>query len=713
MISVLIWYLALFLTGIVFMPAAGVLFRSFPDRGYVFSRSIGLLALSFAIWVLNVTRVIKFNSLSCMAVSGIMVIIMAVIMIFRIRKGRVLLPEFRLVITEEILFAVLFFLWVYLIGFKAGAHGTEKFMDYGFITSVLNSDYMPFPDMWMSGHDVNYYYGGQFITAVLIRLTGVSAGEGYSLMRAFIASMSFLLPFSLVANLMSFRGIGTGGSETVGTGTGGTETAGAGTKSEAGKSPYLAGALAGLAAAFCGNLHYIIYGIILPVVYKIRGVTEYSYWFPRSTRYIGYDPDIPDKTIHEFPAYSTILGDLHAHYTGLIFTVSVIALAAAFILNRENTSGKKHMILCPEVILCGIITGLFRWINYWDLPICFVICISVFFVSNIRNMKTGKGIIVTCIQAAVMYAAGYAASLPFTLFFKNDYTSIGMTHSNTMPHQLAVLWGFPVVICLVFIVLILKKHKKHVLRQAPAEDIIICVLAVCAMGLVLLPELVYVKDIYGDDFYRANTMFKLTYQAFILFAVCMGYIIVRGIKTAKPVIKGFSAAALIILLITAGYTVNGVHAWFGNVLDVSERDTIDAASFIEKDFPEDAGAIGFLSGYEGETPVILEGTDRSYSDLGRVSVATGFPTVLGWYGHEQLWRGESEEVPERWHDVGRIYQESVPEEAAGFIDKYGVDLIYVGQLEHERYVIDDAVIKSLGDVVYEDGYTYIVETSHR
>ena len=83
---------------------------------------------------------------------------------------------------------------------------------------------------------------------------------------------------------------------------------------------------------------------------KVRG-TEPSrrYWFPESTVYIGNYPDIPDKGKHEFPSYTMILGDLHAHYTGLIFTVSVIALAAACLLNRENTSGKKQMILCSMI----------------------------------------------------------------------------------------------------------------------------------------------------------------------------------------------------------------------------------------------------------------------------------------------------------------------------------------------------------------------------
>lgn len=57
-------------------------------------------------------------------------------------------------------------------------------------------------------------------------------------------------------------------------------------------------------------MHYVIYGCIR----QWLGLNESAYWFPSSTRYIGYDPLVEnDRTIHEFPSYSFVLGDLHAH----------------------------------------------------------------------------------------------------------------------------------------------------------------------------------------------------------------------------------------------------------------------------------------------------------------------------------------------------------------------------------------------------------------
>ncbi|MFQ7627828.1 MAG: DUF2298 domain-containing protein [Blautia wexlerae] len=50
------------------------------------------------------------------------------------------------------------------------------------------------------------------------------------------------------------------------------------------------------------------------------------------------------------------------------------------------------------------------------------------------------------------------------------------------------------------------------------------VLVLCAMGLIFIPEIVYVRDIYEKTAPRANTMFKLTYQAYIMFGIMMAHI---------------------------------------------------------------------------------------------------------------------------------------------------------------------------------------------
>ena len=82
------------------------------------------------------------------------------------------------------------------------------------------------------------------------------------------------------------------------------------------------------------------------------------------------------------------------------------------------------------------------------------------------------------------------------------------------------------------------------------------------MGLILTPEVVYVKDIYGGDNKRFNTMFKLTYQAFVLFAIIFGitvaimlYRLFTGMAAASVTAVCLGISAVYILL-SAAYSAH-------------------------------------------------------------------------------------------------------------------------------------------------------------
>ena len=97
-------------------------------------------------------------------------------------------------LTEEVFFSNLFIFYLYQ-GFKPEAYGTEKFMDYGFMTTMMRSDYMPPQDFWYSGTKLNYYYVGQFIATYLTRLSFVQVSHGYNLMLMMVGAFALCFPF--------------------------------------------------------------------------------------------------------------------------------------------------------------------------------------------------------------------------------------------------------------------------------------------------------------------------------------------------------------------------------------------------------------------------------------------------------------------------------------------------------------------------------------
>ena len=141
------------------------------------------------------------------------------------------------------------------------------------------------------------------------------------------------------------------------------------------------------------------------------------------------------------------------------------------------------------------------------------------------------------IQWGELLSVAFLASLPFHLTFQNVMVQgIGVVKIHTAFYQFCVLWAFPLLVCVPFVIGILKKIRtfpdkkiRSFFSDVKYPDLYGLALVLCAMGLIFIPEIVYVRDIYEKTAPRANTMFKLTYQAYIMFGIMMAYILVLSL----------------------------------------------------------------------------------------------------------------------------------------------------------------------------------------
>lgn len=736
MIDILLWWLVSVIIGIGFLPLTSRIFSKFRDGGWMFARSLGIFISGYVYWLLSCAKILKFTGTNCIFVLILCAVVNYAIGYILYRKdGKKLDVSFRLLALEEVCFLGVYLFWTYVICFNPAAYGTEKFMDYGFMTSMMRSEYLPPADPWYAGETINYYYGGQYLAVFLTKISGIPVGKTYNLMRSLIAAFAFVLPFSIVYQLVERMQIHK-------------------KKAVSAKWCCFGGVLGGLAVAFCGNMHYVIYALILPVVEKVTGKEINNYYYPNSTRYIGHNPIVEgDNTIHEFPSYSFVVGDLHAHMVNVMFVLVVLGIALAWALKMEQRYEKiklKEALLRPEILLIGFLTGMFRFTNFWDFPIYFVAGGCVVFFMNIRLYKDSlkEFLITTVAQALEVLVVGTIACLPFTMSFDKIASHIKLAHTHSALYQLVILWGLPAAIVITFLVcciksycngqkennkksegqkqknakknqkkemdLPVKEEKKATLVgffvQTQVEDMFIFLMGLCALGLIVMPEIIYVEDIYTTA-PRANTMFKLTYQAYILFAISMGYCLTKGILYGKKLINGFALAGLFCLLITAGYSWNAVNSQYGDILDPSRMKGIDASIYVSESFNSDYEAIAWLNENVSGQPIILEANGDSYSGYERVSVATGLPTVMGWYVHEWLWRNDTEAQNERSADIKTIYTSSDREEVEQLIEQYDISYIYIGKLEREKFEnINDTLLQELGEVAYSNGTdTYIMK----
>ncbi len=715
------WWLGVFILGAGFFPLTKLLFNSFYDKGWIFSKVIGIALSGYIAFVLISCKLAKFTSIFVIACTVILIAAVWIIYItfwikrndsFAALKKKSEISDLNLILTEELLFLAFFLMWTYFAGCRPEAYGTEKFMDYGFMAAMMRDTSLPARDIWYSNGTINYYYGGQYFAVFLTRLTGTRINETYNIMRTLVAAFAFVLPFNMVWHLLKDKA--------------------ASIKNNA--VSYIGGIISGAAVSLAGNMHYVLYSLF-GNVFKLSGYEDY--WFPSSTRYIGHNPQNNDQCIHEFPSYSFVLGDLHAHVVNIMFVITVVGILYAWIRKKEkdavnaaidDASSVKCTVISalkePHLWLIGILLGMFQWTNYWDFIIYLTVVIIAFILIALRRKEHLRA--VTLLTRTVLVTGlAFAAALPFNLSFESMAQGIRLAQNHSAFYQLAVLWGLPVICIAVLFVFVMIRYKnlrsqgeKGFIASMTLSDMMSLLMGICAIGLVFVPEVIYLKDIYENGYARANTMFKLTYQAYILFGMSMPYAIIRIFTASKKIFARIIACILMVLLVlTCGYFPKAVSDWFGNVFQPGQYRCLDATAFLENSFAQDAGAIRWLNENVDGNPVVLEANGESYSKWERVSAMTGLPTIAGWHTHEWLWRNDLEDIDLKDQDVTTIYTSADANQVKQLIEEYDVSYIFIGSCERESYgeALNEELLNSLGTVVYSDpsieGSAYIIQIS--
>jgi uncharacterized membrane protein len=207
--NVFFWWLILEILGLAALPIAFRSMRWLPDRGYAFSKAIGLLIASYLLWMGAMTGFLRNDA------GGILFTILAVFGLSAILlRKRTNLQECvnfvrenkRLIFVIELLFTTAFIAWVILRAYapeKVMSAGGEKFMEMAFLNGVLNSPRFPPLDVWLSGFGISYYYFGYIMMGLLTRLSGAPAGVGFELYDALLLALAIVGVFGVVYNLVA------------------------------------------------------------------------------------------------------------------------------------------------------------------------------------------------------------------------------------------------------------------------------------------------------------------------------------------------------------------------------------------------------------------------------------------------------------------------------------------------------------------------------
>jgi len=721
------WWLMFLAIGILFLPLTLILFSRFFDKGYVFSKALGMGFISYVVFTLGVFKILPFTQ-STIYITAFCFLIINLLLISKLPKIITSIKcSWKMFLLEEIVFLATFIFWSYIRAHQPDIHGLEKYEDFGFINSILRSTYFPPRDMWFTPFSINYYYFGHIITAVLTKLSGMASYLTFNLMLSTVFALSFTEMFSIGINLFS------------------TFLTTASKKISSSKI-FSISAIVGLLSAFLatlgGNLH-TIYAFFKPYVNDHPAPfwrLEFSpqtfpnlYWYPNATRFIY-------NTIHEFPPYSFVVSDLHAHVLDMPFVFLAIAVFLSIFLSKN--------INLFKTIFVSFLLAIMYMTNAWDGPIYLLFMILVIFAIQLElvaNFSKHRGIryyilntvlnkknISKILPSILVILAGFFFfSLPFNINFKPFTPGVGIlcapkfltdigkigpllfeaNHCQQSPlWQLVILYGFFYFWVTSFGVFIFSKIKsKHF--SITDSDIFVGLLIILSTLLIFIPEFAYVKDIY-PTYYRANTMFKLIFQAFIMLSLSSAYIIMRLFLEYKSEILDYPyrklaywVIGLSLLALVSIYPYFSINSYFGNLKIYYG---LNGTNYLRPLYPNDYEAIQWINTNIKGQPVVLEAQGDSYSDFARVSTNTGLPTVLGWTVHEWLWRGTYDIPAPRIGEVEKLYESKDLQETKSLLAKYNVALVFIGDLERQKYKnINEKKFGLLGKIIFKSGNTEI------
>ncbi|MFZ2026604.1 MAG: DUF2298 domain-containing protein [Microgenomates group bacterium] len=675
------WYGMLLGIGILFFGITRKIFSGFFDQGYAFAKTVGILFITYSIFVLSNLHIVPFHLVSLL----VFLAFGAGIGYFLNRKSHAKIP-WHIIIFEEVFFLASLFLWTYVRGQEPSLRGLEKFMDFGFMQSILRTTYLPPLDMWYAKLPINYYYFGHLSGAIQIKLSALPSAVGYNLLLATIFAQSMVTTFSLTTQIVFSFG-------------------------KKLRTAFIFGVIGTWILNFGGNLHtfYLFtsgYPNEKPIPFW-EILSEYNpakYWYPNATRFIPY-------TIHEFPSYSYVVADLHGHVFDIIFVLLTLALLfVAF--TKKHTTHVNHLQSIGLTVLLGFMTAIHYMTNAFDGPIYILLTIA-FLLTMLRFSR------VFFMHVGILIGSFILFALPFSLHFKPFVTAIGMNCSpsflvnigkigpfifeagNCQPDELwmlFVLWGFFFISFLLFIWgKATEKYKEHI------TDDYIFILFAFGMFLILIPEFFYIKDIYPAHF-RANTMFKMGYQAFMMMSIASTYTFSVLMRQKTELSRLMKFVWFIPFLFVAVYMFYAAPSYYGTL---KKTPNLKGTAWLTAQNNDTKEIIEYINSHITGQPVLLEAQGDSYTDFNHVSAYTGLPTVAGWWVHEWLWRGTPDAVGKRIPDIVEMYESKDIDKTVRLLKKYDVAYVLISTLEHQKYKeLQDAKFEKIGRKIFtsSDGF---------
>ncbi|MEL7645924.1 MAG: DUF2298 domain-containing protein [Anaerolineaceae bacterium] len=593
--AVILFYLFSFGLGLFVYPILRLALPGLADKGYAFARLAGFLLIAYFSFILGsngfaVTKTLIGGICALIALAGVLAAALNWPKLTQELKQN---WKHYLVIELLALAAFLFFLWVRYNNpdlwhpYKGG----EKPMDFSYFNAVIKSTTFPAYDPWYAGGYINYYYYGFIILGMPVKLLGIIPSVAYNIILPLWYSLLVIGAYSVGWNITRAIMAAREGEDSPKV----LKTFG---------KPFAAGLCTALLLAFVGNLGTVKLlvqtlqvmgaggavvegaGVFSKLSLLIKGFGQLLqgapmplypgdwYWFPSRV--------IPGDPITEFPYFTFLYADLHAHLIALPIAVFAVGWGLSALLAKGSWGAgraAKWLGFALSFFIGALVIGALKPTNTWDYYTFLLLNLFILGYCGWKYLKPARFVRKTWLAKALpaigMIALLAALSMllytPFNQLFHPGYNQIGLwTGDRTPLSSYFTHWGL-----LLFIVTFwyawetyqwlavtplsaLKKIEPHqnILKVLGAVfgvllvvlllmrvSVAVIVLPMCLWSLLLLLregqsdakkllffliatallETLVVELVYlVGDIGRMNVVFKLYMQAWLLISLAAG-----------------------------------------------------------------------------------------------------------------------------------------------------------------------------------------------
>ena len=579
---ILRWIVPLWLLGWAAFPVSRRLFSFLPDEGLALGRVlVVVLGALGAFWMASVHALplsVGVCFIPALAIAGALK--------WREAEPKRAVREHRaaLVFSDCVfLLALAFFVWVRLR--HPSINDLEKPMDLALLNQSARAQLLPFENPWFAGGEfTNYYFFGPFMGGTLARLFATPATFAYNLVQPLFCAFFLSVLWSLGAALSKSKRLGLGVMLLVG---------------------------------LSGHLEPLR---------QLRDGTPFGQldWWKTSR--------VIPNTINEYPAFTLLIGDAHAHFFALSLAVAHFCVCLG-IRCVESERGRSVLI-----VLGGAMLGIIAITNTWDAPFYGVLWgLCVFYGRRTdANPRALQNLALLGLGLAIVVA------LPF---FARFHSQIGRGAVGLWPGTpaelraffpgFALFWG--VWIALGIVAFLPKFKNVAASREADFRRILLLV----GVAALLFPSFYSLGGVFaGGDLRHQDTVFKFYLQAWLLAgtAVASEFLLrLRAWISTRPTLRIPAWAcglALSFVLSLAPYAT-----WKTRTQGYGEEGlSLDGSKWLPQ---SDRKAIEWLSEQSGIVAEALppDGSSGDYdANRGTISTHSGLPTLLCWPGsHVRAW----------------------------------------------------------------------------